>query len=104
MHDKNGQLPNTPIQSNLLLQQYEHEESHDNKRFHYRSVIGKLNYLEKSTRPDISYAVNQCARFTHDPKKSHTEAIIHLVNFLKKNKILWINVETKSREIIGVLC
>ena len=25
--------------------------------------------LEKSTRPNISYAVNQCARFTHDPKK-----------------------------------
>ena len=26
----------------------------------YRSVIGKLNYLEKSTRPDLAYAVHQC--------------------------------------------
>ena len=29
--------------------------------FHYRSVIGKLNFLEKSTRPDISVSVHQRA-------------------------------------------
>lgn len=28
--------------------------------FHYRSFIGKLNYLEKSTRSDISYITHQC--------------------------------------------
>ena len=43
--------------------------------FHYRSVIGKLNFLEKSTRPDISISVHQCARFTEHPKKSHAEAV-----------------------------
>ena len=36
--------------------------------FHYRSVIGKLNFLEKSTRPDISVSVRQCARFTEHRK------------------------------------
>ena len=35
--------------------------------FHYHSVIGKLNFLEKSTRPDISVSVHQCARFTEHP-------------------------------------
>ncbi len=34
-------------------------------------MIGKLNYLEKGTRSDISYIVHQCARFTDDPKESH---------------------------------
>jgi Reverse transcriptase (RNA-dependent DNA polymerase) len=29
--------------------------------WHYRSMISKLNFLEKSTRGDISYAVHQCA-------------------------------------------
>jgi hypothetical protein len=38
-------------------------------------VIGKLSYLEKCTRPDIAYAVHQCARFASDPKKEHTQAI-----------------------------
>jgi hypothetical protein len=28
--------------------------------FHYRSVIGKTNFLEKSTRPDIAVATHQC--------------------------------------------
>jgi hypothetical protein len=32
--------------------------------FSYRSVIGKANFLEKSTRPDIAVAIHQCARFS----------------------------------------
>ena len=43
--------------------------------FHSRSVIGKLNFLEKSTRPDISVSIHQCARFSESPKKSHAEAV-----------------------------
>ena len=43
--------------------------------FHYCSVIGKLNFLEKSTRPDISFSVHQCARFSDSHKKSHAEAV-----------------------------
>ena len=29
--------------------------------WNYQSILGKLNYLEKSTRPDLAYAVHQCA-------------------------------------------
>ena len=36
--------------------------------FHYCSIIGKLNFLEKSTWPDISISVHQCARFTENLK------------------------------------
>ena len=43
--------------------------------FHFRSVIGKLNFLEKSTCPDISISVHQCARFSENPKRSHAEAV-----------------------------
>ena len=50
--------------------------------FHYRSVIGKLNFLEKSTRPDISISVHKCARFSELPKKSHAEAIKHIGRYL----------------------
>ena len=44
--------------------------------FHYRSVIGKLNFLEKSTHPDISISVHQCARFSERPKRSHVEEAV----------------------------
>jgi hypothetical protein len=57
-----------------------------NKSFHYRSVIGKLNFLEKSTRPELAYAVHQCARFCTDPKRSHGEAIKHIGRYLLATK------------------
>ena len=50
--------------------------------FHYRSVIGKLNFLEKSTRPDISVSVHQCARFQDSPKKSHIQAMRAIGRYL----------------------
>ena len=48
----------------------------------YRSVIGKLNFLEKSTRPDLAYAVHQCARFSSDPKESHATAVKRIGRYL----------------------
>ena len=51
--------------------------------FNYRSVIDKLNFLEKSTRLDIVYAVHQCARFSEDPKQSHAEAVKRIGRYLK---------------------
>ena len=50
--------------------------------FHYCSVIGKLNFLEKSTRPDISVSIHQCARFSESPKKSHAEAVKRIGRYL----------------------
>ena len=51
-------------------------------KFHFRSVIGKLNFLEKSTRPDISVCVHQCARFSEQPKRSHAEAVKRIGRYL----------------------
>lgn len=45
------------------------------KSFHYHSVLGKLNYLEKSMRPEIAYVVHQCTCFSSCPKPSHAEAV-----------------------------
>ena len=33
------------------------------EKWHYRSVIGMLNFLVNSTHPELAYAVHQCARF-----------------------------------------
>ena len=45
-------------------------------------MIGKLNYLEKATRPDISFATHQCAHFAAAPKKSHTRVVRWLGRYL----------------------
>ena len=52
----------------------------------YRSVIGKLNYLEKCTRPDLAFAVHQCARFSSDPRESHAIAVERIGRYLSNNK------------------
>ena len=54
--------------------------------WNYRSVIGMLNYLSASTRPDILFAVHQCARFAADPKLSHERAVKRIVRYLKGTK------------------
>ena len=51
-------------------------------KWHYRSVIGMLNYLEKSTRPEIAYAVHQCARFCENPRLSHERAVHRIGRYL----------------------
>jgi hypothetical protein len=43
--------------------------------WNYASVVGMLMYLSSNSRPDIQFAVHQCARFTHSPRKSHEEAV-----------------------------
>jgi hypothetical protein len=54
--------------------------------FHYRSVIGKLNYLEKSTCPDIAYATHQCARFSQDPRDPHAKAVKWIGRYLQATR------------------
>ena len=78
-HAKDGKK--TPAASSQILTRNDDGVDHD-KSFHYRSVIGKLNYLEKATRPDISFATHQCARFAAAPKKSHTRAVCWLGCYL----------------------
>ena len=71
---RNTKEKDTPALSLVILQKDTQGKPFNND-FHYRRVIGKLNFLEKSTRPDISYAVHQCARFCEHPKQSHGEAM-----------------------------
>jgi hypothetical protein len=54
--------------------------------FDYASVVGMLMYLSSNTRPDIQYAVHQCARFTHFPKRSHEDAILRICRYLQGSK------------------
>jgi hypothetical protein len=51
-------------------------------RFHYRAVVGKLDFLEKGSRPEIAYSVHQCARFSESPRESHAEAVLHICRYL----------------------
>lgn len=49
----------------------------------YASVVGMLLYLCGHSRPDISFAVHQCARYTFDPKRRHEKALLRIGRYLK---------------------
>lgn len=57
-----------------------------NEKWKYSTVIGMLLYLSGNTRPDIAFAVHQCARFSHDPKQSHAIAVKRILRYLKGTK------------------
>ena len=58
----------TPALSRVLLQK-DPEGKPMCPEFNYSSVISKLNFLEKSTCPNLAYAVHQCACFSTNPKQ-----------------------------------
>jgi hypothetical protein len=65
----------TPACGTTILTSDEGGEDFKDRDFNYRQVIGKLLYLEKSTRPDIACAVHQCPRYCISPKVSHAQAV-----------------------------
>ena len=78
----NVKCVSTPMVSSKLLSRHPNSPSFDGS-FNYRRVIGKLLFLEKSTRADLTYAVHQCARFSHDPKEEHGQAVKRIGRYLK---------------------
>jgi hypothetical protein len=81
----NTKTKDTPAKVGVILRRDENGKPFD-EDWHYRSVIGKMNFLEKSTRPDIAYATHQCARFSIDPKDSHADAIKFIGRYLLGTK------------------
>ena len=49
----------------------------------YASVVGMLLYLCGHSRPDLSFAVHQCARYTFAPTKRHEKALLRIGHYLK---------------------
>jgi hypothetical protein len=43
-----------------------------------------MGCLQANSRPDITFAVSQCARFASSPRRSHELALIRVGQYLKK--------------------
>ena len=79
---------NTPMSTSTKLDIGKSGESFDQKA--YRGMIGCLLYLT-TTRPDIMFNIELCARFQSNPKLSHLKAIKRILRYLKRttNIGLW---------------
>ena len=97
LHGTNVTPKNTPAQL-TPLHRHNNDEDFDG-HFNYRSVIGKLNYLERCSRPDISFAVHQCARFSAQPKQAHARALKWLGRYLYGTKTEGIIYRPKAEDL-----
>ncbi len=95
LHQENVKGRTTPALKTALIHRDAKGTPFDDS-FHYRSVIGKLNYLEKSTQPEIACAVHQCARYCNDPKQSHAEALKCIGIYLAHTKEHGIRINPKG--------
>jgi hypothetical protein len=66
------------------------------EEWEYASAVGMAMYLSSNSRPDIQFAVHQCARFTHCPKASHGEALKRICRYLQGTSSKGLIIDPKS--------
>jgi hypothetical protein len=52
----------------------------------YKEANGSLLYLMQSTRPDITFAVNQISQFCESPKQQHWNTAKKILSYLQDKK------------------
>ena len=66
----NDANPKATLVVKPLLNKNTDRKDIDKNSFYYRSIIGSLLCLAGCTRPDISMAMHQAAKFSNNPKAS----------------------------------
>jgi hypothetical protein len=84
-HIPKGRIKNTPPPATAILHA-DKEGLERQESWNYPSVIGQLNYLAQKSRPYISFAVHQCARFSKEPKDLHEKAVARIMYYLQRTR------------------
>jgi len=90
----------TPVQEGVKLQKATSDPSKEDLNL-YQQQVGSLLFLSTKTRPDISFAVNNCARYMAKPDKSHFKALDRIWAYLIKYPDLGLYIS--DNENIGLL-
>ena len=72
----------TPMDVSCRLLKSEADDESCSKEM-YQSAVGSLLYLSTRTRPDISFAVGNVARFNAQPNSTHWSAVKRILRYIK---------------------
>ena len=64
------------------------DDNKPNRSNSYTKLLGCLQFLTNSTKPDISYAINKLAAYTANPGSQHHGAIMWILQYLVGMKTL----------------
>lgn len=79
---ENAKSVSTPSDhGSKLVKRSEEDDKIDTKM--YQAAVGGLLYLATKTRPDISFAVGNAARFCADPGRYHWTAVKRIFRYLR---------------------
>jgi hypothetical protein len=72
----------------------------DELRLRYQSLIGSLNWLAHTTRPDLSTVVSLLAQHQSNPSPGHFEAALYVTRYLSQTKHLGIFFSSRRRPVL----
>src|SRR5210317_171618 len=74
----------TPGNPNETLRKAENQNEVVNKNLHklYRSGVGKLLYLTKHSRPDISNSLRELSQHLNKPTRAHIRALFRALDYV----------------------
>lgn len=67
----------------------------------YSSAVGALLYLANATRPDISYAVGQTAKYCASPQPAHWKGVKRIFRYLKGTSDLGLWLGGRDEAVVG---
>jgi len=71
--------PNSPLEPNPEGNKGNHSNS-------FARLLGELQFIANTTRPDIAYAVNRLVLYTANPSLQHVGALKHILQYLSGTK------------------
>jgi hypothetical protein len=100
----NGSIFASPYRSGIPIDSIPTESlsstQRDTLRLQYQSLVGSLNWLAHTTRPDLSTVVSLLAQHQNTPSSGHLEAAKHVVKYLAGTKTLGISFTSKRRPVL----
>jgi hypothetical protein len=76
------------------------QSSRDALCLRYQSLVGSLNWLAHTTRPDLSTAVSLLAQHQSNPSPGHYESALYLAQYLAHTKLLGIHFTSRNRSTL----
>ena len=97
--------PHSPYRSGYPIDTIPHKlyDSNQQKKLitKMQYLVGSLNWLAISTRPDIATPVALLAKYTHNPTQGHIDAAIRVVKYIKGTKTKGITFTSEDNTSIS---